>query len=148
MQRQAATLLIMRRNGAASGIGSTLHAVASKSLSMSTPVATETHCDHGQERPYPAAGWQHVDTTKKIQGPFTLAKVRQSDAMGGFRPELPMRRFEGNPFVLFQELLQYMLISLQSFPSRTVTGIRRQWEIKVEMSIRPTCVLASAGPWW
>lgn len=52
----------------------------------------------------PETGWQYIDPTGKIQGPFVLEKMRLWYIHGFFRAELPMRCSATDVFVTFAEL--------------------------------------------
>lgn len=52
----------------------------------------------------PEEGWQYVDPSGKIQGPFGLEKMRLWHRHGFFYPELPMRCNAGDAFVTLSEL--------------------------------------------
>lgn len=70
----------------------------------------------------PQSGWQYVDPKQNIQGPFTLLEMQQWNAMGYFRPELPMRCDPADAFVPFAELFPHPLIPFQSYPRRPQRG--------------------------
>jgi len=69
-------------------------------------------------RTSPATGWQYVDPKRNIQGPFTLLEMQQWNAMGYFRPDLPMRCDPSDEFVPFMELFPHPLVPFQSYPKR------------------------------
>mmetsp|Transcript_23311 Transcript_23311/g.66338 ORF Transcript_23311/g.66338 Transcript_23311/m.66338 type:complete len:306 (+) Transcript_23311:104-1021(+) len=52
----------------------------------------------------PDTGWQYVDPSGKIQGPFDLAKMRLWHRYSFFYPELPMRCHPEDAFKPFAEL--------------------------------------------
>eukprot|EP00405_Crypthecodinium_cohnii_P040957 CAMPEP_0206563546 /NCGR_PEP_ID=MMETSP0325_2-20121206/22914_1 /ASSEMBLY_ACC=CAM_ASM_000347 /TAXON_ID=2866 /ORGANISM="Crypthecodinium cohnii, Strain Seligo" /LENGTH=468 /DNA_ID=CAMNT_0054065979 /DNA_START=522 /DNA_END=1925 /DNA_ORIENTATION=- len=52
----------------------------------------------------PSTGWQYVDPSGKIQGPFSLEKMKQWHAARYFSPTLPMRCDPADEFVPFAEL--------------------------------------------
>jgi len=57
-----------------------------------------------QLAPCPPAGWQYVDPSGKVQGPFLLDKMRQWHSLGFFYPDLPMRCDPFDRFAKFAEL--------------------------------------------
>lgn len=52
----------------------------------------------------PCTGWEYVDPSGKIQGPFHLDKMRQWHQHGFFYPALPMRCDASDEFVPFADL--------------------------------------------
>lgn len=52
----------------------------------------------------PSSGWQYVDPSGRIQGPFSLEKMRLWYQHGYFYPNLPMRCSAADQFVAFSEL--------------------------------------------
>jgi len=70
------------------------------------PVTTgrESHQPRARIANCPEMGWQYVDPSGKVQGPFTLEKMRLWHQHGYFFPELPMRCEDGDIFVPFAQL--------------------------------------------
>jgi len=52
----------------------------------------------------PGTGWQYVDPSNNVQGPFPLAKMRLWHQHGFFYPKLPMRCDPSDAFMPFCEL--------------------------------------------
>lgn len=52
----------------------------------------------------PETGWQYIDPSGTVRGPFELAKMRLWHQHGFFFPELPMRCYVEDAFVPFREL--------------------------------------------
>jgi len=52
----------------------------------------------------PGTGWQYVDPSNNVQGPFPLAKMRLWHQHGFFYPKLPMRCDPSDAFMPFSEL--------------------------------------------
>lgn len=62
----------------------------------------------------PSAGWQYIDPSGRVQGPFMLEKMRQWHSHGFFYPDLPMRCDPLDRFVRFAELFPAGMLPFHS----------------------------------
>jgi PERQ amino acid-rich with GYF domain-containing protein len=52
----------------------------------------------------PDSGWEYIDTTGNVQGPFSIKEMRQWNQYGYFRPELMMRASKMDAFQPLKEM--------------------------------------------
>lgn len=66
----------------------------------------------------PSHGWQYLDQTGSVQGPFSLDEMRHWNRKGYFRADLLMRCHPEDSFVALAALFPAPLVPFQSHPKR------------------------------
>jgi len=76
-------------------------------------------CDGGRKLMHcPESGWEYVDPSGNVRGPFGLAKMRLWHQHGFFFPELPMRCSVSDKFRPFSELFPKPIEPFSGFVTR------------------------------